>query len=86
VPELSRFFGIVVYLNSSDHPPPHFHPRYGGRGVSVDIGTLRIRGVALRGRAMGLVIEWASLHQAELLQAWGAVRRGQRAGRIAPLE
>jgi len=77
LPEISRFFGIVVYLNMNDHSPPHFHARYGGREVAVDIRTLRVRGAALRGRAMGLVIEWASLHQCELLRAWDAVRRGE---------
>jgi len=23
VPEISRFFGIVVFMNYNDHPPPH---------------------------------------------------------------
>jgi len=29
VPEISRFFGIVVAMYYDDHPPPHFHVRYG---------------------------------------------------------
>jgi hypothetical protein len=86
LPEISRFFGIVVFLHLNDHPPPHFHAAYEGREVAVDIRTLSVRSGSLRARAMGLVIEWASLHQAELLRAWDAVRRGERAGRIAPLE
>ncbi len=29
VPEISRFFGVVVAMYYHDHPPPHFHVRYG---------------------------------------------------------
>ena len=86
LPEISRFFGIVVYFNANDHPPPHFHARYQGRDIAVEIRTLRVRGAGLPARAVGLVVEWASIHQAELLQAWDDVRGGKRPARIAPLE
>jgi len=85
LPEISRFFGIVVFFRSNDHPPPHFHARYQGCEVSVDIRSLRIRG-KLPARATGLLIEWASMHQAELLRACAAVRRGEHFERIRPLE
>ncbi len=29
VPQTSQFFGIVVAMYHDDHPPPHFHVRYG---------------------------------------------------------
>jgi uncharacterized protein DUF4160 len=86
LPEISRFFGIVVYLNQNDHSPPHFHARYQGRGVSVEIRTLRVIGAGLPARALGLLVEWASIHQTELLQAWDDVRSGRRPARIAPLD
>jgi hypothetical protein len=28
MPELSRFLGIVIFMNYRDHQPPHFHARY----------------------------------------------------------
>lgn len=86
MPEISRFFGIVVLLWPNDHAPPHFHARYAGREVAVDIRTLRVLGGGLPPRAMGLLVEWATLHRRELLAAWDSVRRGVAPGRIAPLE
>lgn len=29
MPELSRFFGIIIYMNWREHPPMHFHAVYG---------------------------------------------------------
>jgi hypothetical protein len=37
VPEISRFFGIVVWMVYRDHNPPHFHAAYGEQEVSVTI-------------------------------------------------
>jgi Domain of unknown function (DUF4160) len=86
VPEISRFFGIVVVLWPNDHPPPHFHASYEGLDVAIDIRTSRVLEGRLRPRAMNLVLEWADLHRDELLVAWNDVRRGVAPGRIAPLE
>lgn len=33
VPEISRFFGIVITMYYDEHPPPHFHARYEKKGV-----------------------------------------------------
>ena len=30
MPEISRFYGIVISMYYDDHNPPHFHVRYGG--------------------------------------------------------
>jgi hypothetical protein len=40
LPEISQFFGIVVAMFYSDHPPPHFHVRYARQRAVVDIATL----------------------------------------------
>jgi hypothetical protein len=29
MPELCRFFGIIITMFYNDHVPPHFHVRYG---------------------------------------------------------
>jgi hypothetical protein len=39
VPELSRFFGIVIGLFYSEHGRPHFHAVYGEHEASIDIET-----------------------------------------------
>ena len=47
MPEVARFFGIVVRMYFRDHSPAHFHAEYGEYEVLVEIETLSI----LRGEA-----------------------------------
>jgi hypothetical protein len=70
MPELSRFYGIVVRMFYGDHPPPHFHAIYGEHSAKIEIETLSVFEGQLPARALGLVIEWATLHQAELREAF----------------
>jgi uncharacterized protein DUF4160 len=58
MPEISRFFGIVIKMYYNDHPPPHFHAEYAGDQMVVSIETLAIIGGKLAPRAVGLVMEW----------------------------
>ena len=83
MPELCRFRGITIYINFSDHNPPHFHASHGGHEIVID--TLLVEG-QMRSRQRGLVLEWARLHQDELRAAWNRAQRGQSPGKIAPLE
>ena len=48
----------------NDHGPPHFHALYGGDEILVGIDSLSVLQGRLLPRARGLVIEWASIHQA----------------------
>ena len=86
MPEISRFFGIIITMNYNDHLPPHFHARYGGDQAIIDIQTLQLLGGHLGPRVMGLVIEWALLHRDELLEDWRLARESAPLKRIAPLE
>lgn len=85
MPELSRFFGIVIAMYHDEHPPPHFHARYAGKEIQVGIVDGRVKG-NLPPRALGLVLEWWSLHQAELAENWQIVSEGGEPKRIEPLE
>lgn len=85
MPEISRFYGIVIRMYFDDHAPPHFHAVYGDAEALVGIDDLAVLHGQLPTRAQGLVIEWASMHQAELLDAWGRAKRLEPPGRIAPL-
>lgn len=69
MPEISRFFGIVVSIFYSDHNPPHFHIEYAGNKASIDIETGLVKGKMSR-RALKLVFEWMDEHKAELLANW----------------
>jgi uncharacterized protein DUF4160 len=86
MPEISRFYGIVIRMFYNDHFPPHLHAEYGGHEVLVDISTLAVIVGKLPPRALGLVMEWASSHQDELKSEWEKARNLQPLGKIAPLE
>jgi uncharacterized DUF497 family protein len=60
MPEISRFYGIIIAMFYDDHNPPHFHARYGGSMVAVEIGSLRILEGRIPPRALGMVMEWAT--------------------------
>lgn len=85
MPEICRFFGIIIAMFYDDHNPPHFHARYGDEKVAVEIETLRILEGNLSPRALGLVIEWAAKHQEELLYNWELVKKNQSPHKIEPL-
>ena len=70
MPELARFFGLIITLYWDDHPPPHFHVRYGSQRALIEIETLSVLAGSLSPRALGLVIEWAAQHRAELRANW----------------
>ena len=63
VPEICRFFGIVVFMNYNDHPPPHFHVRYAEQKAIVAIESPMLLEGELSPRALGLVMEWAAAHR-----------------------
>lgn len=87
MPELSRFLGIVIKMFYSDHNPPHFHAVYGEFAASFSIETLEVLEGELPPRVKGLVVEWATLHQAELMVNWSLVTQkdNQSFKRIKPL-
>jgi hypothetical protein len=86
MPEISRFFGIVIAVYWQEHGVPHFHAKYGNHRASVLIGELTVLEGELPPRVMGLVLEWAFLHRHELMDNWNlaAVKRPLRP--IQPLE
>ncbi len=85
MPEISRFYGIIISMYYDDHNPPHFHARYGGNRAAIEIPTLRVLEGKLPPRVLGLVVEWASQHQPELMNNWEATRNDRPAQRIQPL-
>jgi len=86
VPEISRFFGIIILMYYAEHAPPHFHARYGSDKAAIEITSLRVLEGRLPSRALGLVIEWASQHQEELMMNWEAARNDRPPKKIPPLQ
>jgi hypothetical protein len=85
MPEISRFYGIVIKMYFNDHNPPHFHAEYAESEALVDIRTLAFIEGTLPARAKGIVVEWATLHQAELKELWNNARSLEPLGKIEPL-
>ena len=86
MPEISRFLGIVIKMFFEDHNPPHFHAEYGDSVALIDIRNLSVFAGHLPPRVTGIVIEWASMHQQELLDDWQRARAQQELRKIPPLE
>ncbi len=86
MPEISRFFGIIIAMFYNDHAPPHFHVRYGEQRAIIGIDSLTVLGGKLSPRGLGLVMEWAAVHQNELREDWGLAERQAPLKSIAPLE
>lgn len=86
MPEISRFFGIIVAMFYNEHNPPHFHARYGDYKVEIEICTLSVLAGKFPPRALGLLIEWATQHQEELTANWQLARAAAELNRITPLE
>jgi hypothetical protein len=86
LPEISRFFGLVIMMFYNDHSPPHFHVRYADSRAIIAIENLAVLRGKLPPRALALAMEWASRHQADLLEDWGLARRQAPLKPIEPLQ
>ena len=85
MPEVSRFYGIVIKMYFDDHLPSHFHAGYAEDEAVISIETLAVISGGLPPRALGLVAEWSALHQEELREAWSKAKNLESVGKIAPL-
>ena len=86
MPSISQFFGIVIRMFFNDHAPPHFHVQYNEFKAVVNIADLAVTEGKLPRRAQELVLDWAELHRAELLENWDLCRAKQQPKKIPPLE
>lgn len=85
MPIISNFFGIIIRMFFNEHAPPHFHVEYAEHKASVNIQRLELMEGKLSRRAQELVLDWAELHQKELLEDWELCRQHQEPKRIEPL-
>jgi len=86
VPEISRFFGIVVAIYYKEHGIPHFHAKYGGQTGVFSISELKLIEGRLPKRVIALVLEWAFEHRDELMEDWQLAMAKKPLRKILPLE
>jgi hypothetical protein len=85
VPQVSRFYGIVIWMYRPDHPPPHFHAQCGEHWAQIGIAEQVVLNGLLPPRALRLVTNWASMHHAELQANWNLAQKRQPLVPIDPL-
>jgi hypothetical protein len=85
MPSVSRFFGIIIYFYFEDHNPPHFHAKYNEFTAEISIENFVVIKGKLPPRVLGLVVEWAQLHQPELYENWNIAMKGGEFKQIQPL-
>ena len=85
MPEVSRFFGIVIRMFYVEHNPPHFHAEYSGKKAVFDFQGNVIMGNLSSRTATKLVREWIDLHTSELEEDWRFARESKELRKIEPL-
>lgn len=85
MPRLSSFYGVIITMYFTDHPPPHFHARYGDYEAQIEIATGALLNGSLPRRGANMVREWAELHRDELEANWLRAGAEQPLASIEPL-
>ncbi len=89
MPELCRFFGIIIRMYAEPEEPhhvPHFHAYYQDHVAIYSIDPLELIAGTLPRRQQRLVEAWAELHEAELLADWQLLQHGKTPHPIKPLQ
>ena len=85
MPEISRFYGIIIYMFYNEHNPPHFHVKYQEYEATIDIIDGVVHGILPR-RALSLIFEWLDLHKNDLLENWKLMAERKPLNNIEPLK
>lgn len=86
MPEICRFYGIIIAMFYDDHEPRHFHAIYGEHHALIGIADGRVLRGRLPARAARFVRTWLSLHRTDLEKEWRLARQGKPLFKIEPLE
>jgi hypothetical protein len=84
MPEISRFYGIIVFMNFRDHLPAHIHAWYNEYKAIVTIEEGIVKG-EMPLKALRLIHQWIDLHREELLIDWEKAQNGRTLDKISPL-
>ena len=86
MPEISRFFGIIIRMFYDEHNPPHFHAEFQSNKAVFDFVGNILMGDLCSKTATKLVREWVDLRVEELKRDWSLAKSGERIEKIAPLD
>jgi len=85
MPEISRFYGLIILMNFKDHNPPHFHVWYGDFKAIITIEDGTVKG-EMPQRALKMIFEWSEIHRDELIADWNLAQKGDELFKIEPLK
>ncbi len=85
MPEICRFFGIIVRMYYDEHNPPHLHAEYSGNKAVIDFHGNVIKGDLSSKTATKLIREWIDLREKELMEDWDLARANKEMNKIEPL-
>ena len=89
VPEISRFYGLIISLYYGDteyRHKPHIHVRYGDDNASFSIDDAEMLAGKLPLRQTRLIQAWIELHRDDILEDWDLIQNGKDYFTIAPLK
>jgi len=84
MPEICRFYGIIIFMNYNDHDPPHFHARYEDQEVIMEISSGIVKGQMSK-RALRMLFDWSEIHHEELMENWQLARDRKQLEKVPPL-
>ena len=87
MPELSRFSGMVIYLQFKDtqhHNKPHVHVYYGDYEASIAIDGELLAG-SLPRKQYKIITGWLAYHEEEAYKAWNLAVAGEHFSQISPM-
>jgi len=88
MPELDRFYGIIIRMYAElevPHHTPHFHAYYQEHAAVFGIDPVELIAGSLPRRQSRLVEAWAELHQTQLVENWNRLQEGEPPESIPPL-
>jgi len=87
MPELCRFYNIVIkmlYSDNTQHHKPHIHVYHNEHAATVGMDGELLAG-SLPVKQLRLVLAWITIHEDELYAAWNKAVRDEPFGKIEPL-
>jgi hypothetical protein len=84
MPEISRFYGIIIKMFYNEHNPPHIHAEYQDYKAIITINGGVVDGKMPK-IALKLIFEWIDLNKEELLLNWKKIEEKKPLSKIEPL-
>ena len=84
MPEISRFYGILIKMFFNEHNPPHFHAEYGEFKAIITIDKGIVEGKMPK-IALKLIFDWLDVHRDELMENWRNIEKKKALNKIEPL-